>query len=71
VSYDTKLVCRVNTALTSVLCFQGGGEVQEQRAGDEQPEAAPLPHSVGKVQVPISSYEQGCQIFLGTIFPNG
>ncbi len=30
--------------------FQGGGEVQEQRVGDEQPEASPLPHPLGQVQ---------------------
>jgi hypothetical protein len=28
------------------FCFQGGGQVQEQRAGDQQPEATPLPHQV-------------------------
>ena len=33
-----------------LFCFQGGGEVQEQRVGDEQPEAPPLPHSVREVQ---------------------
>ena len=27
----------------------GGGQVQEQRAGDLQPEAPPLPHPVGQV----------------------
>ncbi len=30
--------------------FQGGGQVQEQRAGDEQPEAPPVLDSVRKVQ---------------------
>ena len=29
--------------------FQGRGQVQEQRAGDQQPEAASLPHQVGQV----------------------
>ena len=30
--------------------FQGGGQVQEQRSGDKQPEETPVPHPIGQVQ---------------------
>ena len=32
------------------MTFQGGGQVQEQRSGDKQPEETPVPHPIGQVQ---------------------